>query len=128
MRRFALTALATIAAAAAWAGSVPAGAVVYDIEPDYRLCPSPACGGYWVDEVNLGSSACHDGSIARRCYVADIDLSNLRLSPRAEARVRREISQGNILFAGTLEQWPSPVISLDLGVLVVDKVWWDPTN
>jgi hypothetical protein len=67
-------ALAAVAAAAALAGSAPSqppvGTVIYTVQADPRLCPSPLCGGYWVALANMARTRCHDGVRRGRCYVA----------------------------------------------------------
>ena len=59
-------------------------ATYYRIRRDYRRCAAPDCGGYWLSLVNFGVTPCvlSDGSftIARECYVADLDLGEIGLS------------------------------------------------
>jgi hypothetical protein len=66
-----LVALAGVLVTTPAAGS-PArvGTFQYLVEPDPRACPSPRCGGYWVSFVNHAQTACHDGALRARCYVA----------------------------------------------------------
>jgi hypothetical protein len=45
----------------------------YAIDRDKRLCASPACGGYFVRELNADSTTCADGTAASACYVARVD-------------------------------------------------------
>ena len=40
------------------------------VEHDPRLCPSPACGGYWVALANGVRTRCGDGTREKRCYDA----------------------------------------------------------
>jgi hypothetical protein len=45
----------------------------YSIRPDIRRCAFPMCGGFWVSRVNRANLRCHDGRLAKECYVAEID-------------------------------------------------------
>jgi hypothetical protein len=65
---FAASVLACAAPAAGGAQRV--GTFQYLVEPDPRECVSPRCGGYWVALVNHARTACSDGVLRRRCYVA----------------------------------------------------------
>jgi hypothetical protein len=51
-------------------GRPTAGAAVYSVRGDPRLCPSPLCGGYWVALANGVRTRCADGTRNVRCYVA----------------------------------------------------------
>ena len=50
---------------------------------DMRRCASPLCGGFFVRAVNRASTRCADGTIAERCYVAELDLSVFGEEPPA---------------------------------------------
>jgi hypothetical protein len=71
-RLVALLLLGIAAAAAAPGASAPprVGSTFYLVQADPRLCPSPACGGYWVQLVNHPRTRCSDGVLRPRCYVA----------------------------------------------------------
>jgi hypothetical protein len=102
------------------AQAADAAAAFHTVVPDPRLCPSPLCGGYWVARVNRPLTACADGSMAPRCYVAALDLSHARLSPKQEAAVRA--AAGHLLVRGTIEPGaPSPFGNL--GVLQGWEAW-----
>ncbi len=45
----------------------------YLVEPDPRMCVSPACGGFFVSELNTDFTVCADGSVADVCYVAEMN-------------------------------------------------------
>jgi hypothetical protein len=62
-----LAALTVVASASA---RTSAPGVVYTIQGDPRMCPSPMCGGYWVAVANGARTRCADGHQAPRCYVA----------------------------------------------------------
>jgi hypothetical protein len=55
----------------------------YTVTADTRRCVSPLCGGFWFQRVNRSTTICHDGSVAQRCYVAQVDLSPAGLPPKA---------------------------------------------
>jgi Kazal-type serine protease inhibitor domain len=57
---------------------------------DVRRCAAPACGGFFVDPVNSDTLRCADGQRSEECYVADLDLSALGLSPAQEASLRSD--------------------------------------
>jgi hypothetical protein len=102
------------------AQAADAVAAFHTVAPDPRLCPSPLCGGYWVARVNRPLTACADGSLAPRCYVASLDLSHARLSPEQEAAVRA--AAGHLLVRGTIGPGtPGPFGSLR--VLQVSEAW-----
>lgn len=68
--------IAVLAVAVAVAGSAAATsrpALVYQLRPDQRMCPSPVCGGFWVRAVNLPTTVCFDGTRQPWCYVAEVD-------------------------------------------------------
>jgi hypothetical protein len=47
--------------------------------PDERLCPSPACGGYWLVDFS-SHNACHDQQSST--YVTGIYAGNQEVSPK----------------------------------------------
>ena len=50
----------------------------YSVRRDWRRCMVPMCGGWWVKSVNEETTRCVDGVDAEECYVAEIDLGDLR--------------------------------------------------
>jgi hypothetical protein len=62
--------LAALGSALPAAGAPGVGTFQYRVEPDARKCVSPLCGGYWVTLVNHSRTACSDGVLRKRCYVA----------------------------------------------------------
>jgi hypothetical protein len=56
----------------------------YVARRDLRRCMAPMCGGYFVSRVNRSTTRCADGSYAASCYVAELDLGQLGLSPSEE--------------------------------------------
>jgi hypothetical protein len=61
-----------VAGSAAWSArsQPPIGSALYTVRVDPRLCPSPLCGGYWVEIANGVRTRCADGLRHPRCYVA----------------------------------------------------------
>lgn len=80
----------------------------YLVQPDLRLCPSPLCGGAWVQRANHSITWCADGGRANRCYVASV-------SGGVEI-VRDTLVRGRLVPAG-LAGHPR------LGRLSASKVW-----
>ncbi len=92
------------------------------IRPDARLCPSPACGGYWVKRVNLASTRCHDGVYRAECYVAAIDWSASGLSSSQAAAFQSEAAAGRGLIRGTIVARSYSGFG-SLGVLAATEGW-----
>lgn len=116
--------------AAAAAGAAPAhgnlvatpGGPYVITRADPRLCPSPMCGGIWVQAVNTGSTTCGDGARKEACYAASADLSRLRVNEKGRVLLQQAITQGRAvargrLVRGLVEGFP------DLDTLVVSEVW-----
>ena len=61
---------------------VPPESGLYYVWPDLRMCPSPICGGAWVQRINHTMTLCADGTSREACYVAEISF---RSRERAEA-------------------------------------------
>lgn len=102
--------------AASPAASAPAGSSssYYLVQPDPRLCPSPACGGYWVELVNHARTRCSDGELRSRCYVA-----------RAVDSQRRPLETSipaGALTRATVEPWRFEGLG-ELGQLVVARAY-----
>jgi hypothetical protein len=89
---------------------------------DPRACPSPQCGGAWVRLVNKKTTTCGDGVIARECYVAYPDFSELRLGTLKPAKLTALISEGRALARGSVVRGRTEGFA-DLDVLVVTEVW-----
>lgn len=65
---------------------------------DFRKCSFPMCGGYYVAKVNGALTRCADGSVADKCYVAQIDLGKLDLPAQQEADVLAAAQAGNVVL------------------------------
>lgn len=98
---------------------LPAGRVIYVVQPDPRLCPSPLCGGYWVSRANRPQTRCHDGLYRSRCYVTEAVAW-----PRGDPIARGIPANGLVrAFLGATD-----IDGLGrLGVLIVMESW-DPAT
>ena len=84
----------------------------YSVEPDFRRCPSPLCGGYFITAVNRRATRCLDGSRSPSCYVADIDWEAIGLDG----------SEGAGLVLGTQEPGGFPGFP-ELATFTPDAAW-----
>src|SRR5262245_19262930 len=105
--RFACSALALVLLAGgmlactwARAAAVQTGETVYRLRPDPRMCPSPACGGFWAARVNSSATTCVAGESRAACYVAAVGLQ--RFAADRQARVRLALPQGRALITGAI--------------------------
>jgi hypothetical protein len=89
---------------------------------DLRMCPSPACGGWFVRRVNVATAACPDGSMRRECYVARVDFGPLKLDQRTAADLLAELGRGRAIVRGRLVA-AHVKSSLDLGLLRATEGW-----
>lgn len=122
-----LVAAAAIAAAVAGVATAhsPNGtATYYRVRPDPRLCPSPICGGWWVQRVNRDDTVCGDGIAASQCYAASIDLTELKLTEERRLTLERAFSTGTTLVRGRLVRRPAKQPPLkELDTFVATEVW-----
>lgn len=88
---------------------------------DPRLCPSPLCGGYFVNEVNKPKTRCADGTWQPECHAGELDASALDWSDEELARFTEQFGQQHALVRGKLRQMARGSIKAD--VLVVDEGW-----
>jgi hypothetical protein len=79
----------------------------YAVARDTRLCAFPACGGYFVRELNRDSSTCVDGTTASACYVAVIDAAGF-----AETTVHSAALVRGVLQLGEIPNLATPVAEL----------------
>jgi hypothetical protein len=59
----------------------------YSITADTRKCPSPMCGGFFVQRLNRSTTSCADGSTADRCYTPVLDWHEAKLSDALQAEL-----------------------------------------
>lgn len=91
----------------------------FTVTPDPRLCPSPVCGGFWVQAVNQPSTTCADGSQQASCYVASADFGALGSAPG--------FGSGEVVVRGRIDSEEYPSFG-DLGRLVVGSAWTGVTT
>jgi len=129
--------LCVVAIAPVPSGAQGAGPQSFELEPahafpqrtyyrvsrvDMRLCPSPECGGVFVERLNRRWAKCADGSRKKECQAAVVDLSALGLGPEQEAQLELDFFARRVLLRGRLE-------SVDLGIgaavptLVATDAW-----
>jgi len=117
-----LLAVVSLVGASSAAGDPPSKVSSYYLgRADPRLCPSPMCGGVWIRLVNRPATPCAPAP-RRECYVADLDLSRLRVSEGARGRLAGLVTGGRALARGTVvtgrvEGFP------ELATLAVSEVW-----
>jgi hypothetical protein len=87
--------------------------------PDLRRCASPRCGGYFVRAVNRASTRCSDGTVAERCYVAELDLDVFGDDPPALGR--------ETVLRGRIESHVYPAFG-DLGRFVATEAFSSATS
>lgn len=92
---------------AARAKPAPAGPGYFIARRDLRRCVAPICGGFFVSLVNKATTPCVDGSAQAECYVAELDLSGLGLSPDDEAALQGAIgintSEASVVLVGQIQ-------------------------
>jgi hypothetical protein len=112
-----------LAAAPSGAGGPAAGGDAYNLaHADPRLCPSPMCGGIWVERLNSSATTCGDGARQKECYAASADLSRLRVDEKGRVQLQGLITEGRAvargkLVRGLVEGFP------ELDTLVVSEIW-----
>jgi hypothetical protein len=118
-----VTAAVLLAGASSGASAPTAGSGSYHLaKPDPRLCPSPMCGGIWLELLNRGATVCGDGAKQEECYAASADLSRLRADEKGRVQLQSLITEGRAVARGTLvrglvEGFP------ELDTFVVSEVW-----
>ena len=118
-----VTAAVLLAGAPSGASEPTAGLRSYYLaRADPRLCPSPMCGGIWVELLNTSATTCSDGARQEACYAASADLSRLRVDEKGRVQLQSLITEGRAVARGTLvrglvEGFP------ELDTFVVSEVW-----
>lgn len=90
--------------------------------PDPRLCPSPICGGVYVERVNRRFARCADGRRDFECHAAIVDFSALGLSPAEEVAARSDFFGRRMLVRGELESVDLG-FGIDVPTLLVQDAW-----
>ncbi len=84
-----------------------------------RRCPTPLCGGKFLQRVNRSTTACHTGRSATECYVPALDYSGLGLS---EAQVDL-LGDRPLLVRGRFAPKVFPGTLGNLGTFIVTEAW-----
>lgn len=93
---------------------------------DMRKCMAPLCGGYFVKRVNEAKTTCADGTRQVECYVSEIQLGSLGLSPQEQAFAEGKITSGQgLVRARTYRRtWRG----IKIGVLKSSEAWVGATD
>jgi hypothetical protein len=101
----------------------------YAISSDVRRCASPACGGWFLQELNQSTTTCHDGRAAARCYTPVLDWSGTSVPEPRHAELtdaaRTGATSGHVYaivrgkFASTNTTTPRP----ELGRFIISEAW-----
>lgn len=89
---------------------------------DVRKCAAPACGGFYVQRVNQGTTTCADGKADKECYVGTVDLAALKLDANSQNTFLAAFAEGHALVRGTIGREADPNFA-DVGVLQVSEGW-----
>jgi hypothetical protein len=103
-------------------------ATYYTARIDVRRCAYPMCGGIFVSAVNQEWTTCADGTVAKECYVAELDLAPVLGERSSEAGFVRDAIGPNrettrIVLLGDLDAG-----STGHGKLLVRMAWLAPEN
>lgn len=90
--------------------------------PDYRKCAYPFCGGWFVKAVNRRGTVCANGKVGAECHAADLDVSEIQLSPDEEAKFESAFGESHALVRGYLRQVPDAFGNL-VNTLVATEAW-----
>jgi hypothetical protein len=132
IKKLAAVFLLTLFSAGVWAQAADVAGYYYTIEPDYRKCPSPYCGGWWLTRVNQYSLAADadvlDGSIApivpNPIYVVEIDYKALGLTDREIYEFENHIYTGKAFIRGVLKPYSFPPFDrYRLQILAATGTW-----
>lgn len=73
------------------------------VRQDFRRCAFPMCGGVYIARVNAASTKCADGTYQQDCYVADLDLSGLGLTPAHASSISSKADAGLVVLRGSIK-------------------------
>ncbi|HET7501311.1 MAG TPA: DUF6748 domain-containing protein [Kofleriaceae bacterium] len=93
------------------AGAINGAYTYFSVTADARRCPSPMCGGWFIQRLNRQTTRCHDGRVADTCYTPVFDWSEANLP---------EDLQSALLAAA----WSAT----DGGVYAIVRGRFEPTN
>jgi hypothetical protein len=120
---------ASIAAARDAPARQPAPVVGYfSLQPDLRLCPSPACGGVFASLLNRRLTPCPDGVQREACHASQVDWSRLHLDAATQEKLETAVLAGRGLVRGELHRGRRVGGLGPLGKLVVTEGWIAATD
>lgn len=62
------------------------GAYTYfEIWRDMKKCAAPACGGYYLHQLNRSTTTCHNGKNQASCYTPTLDFAEANLSDELQS-------------------------------------------
>ncbi len=70
-----------------------------------RICPKPVCQSYFFRRADMKMLTCTDGTLAARCYAADIRWGLLRLDAQTLATTKELALEGEFLLAVVREPY-----------------------
>jgi len=101
----------------------------YAITSDVRRCAFPACGGWFLKQLNQPTTTCHDGRTADRCYTPVLDWTDVNVPEPQRAELldaaRTGTTTGHVTaivrgaFASTNAETPRP----ELGRFIIGEAW-----
>ncbi len=104
--------------------TISKGTKVMSLRRDYRKCPSPFCGGYWVKTIQHSYMRCADGRWAKECYVSGVDWGALNLLrpqiQKLEKNITRVLVRGHLILRNFGHR--------RVGVLIAKQAWQAATN
>lgn len=103
-----------------WANAAAGTYGYFSLAPDARLCPSPACGGWWLEALNQSTTTCFDGSQQVACYVASVDFGVLETPPTFGSGI------GSLIVRGRIEAYEGPVLG-EFAQLLAESAWTGAT-
>lgn len=131
VRKLLTAVLLTVFSAVGWAQTANNAGLYYTIQPDYRLCPAPYCGGWWLTQVNrysVSPDAALDGTagpvVSDPIHVSSIDYRALGLTQEQIFEFENRIREGKGFIRGVLKPYPYPVFyGSQLQVLAATGTW-----
>ncbi|TVZ37351.1 hypothetical protein P886_1692 [Alteromonadaceae bacterium 2753L.S.0a.02] len=103
--------------------------LTYTVEPDYRDCIYPLCGGYWLTPVNRvfvevpTISDADYAPVPQPVYVVEINYDGLGLSDEQIQKFEHYIALGRALIKGALVDFDWSNNAYDLQALKATATW-----
>jgi hypothetical protein len=99
----------------------------FEVQPDFRKCLFPLCGGVFVKRVNQVSTRCADGKKADRCYVPTVSWKGLGLGAAEIDAAQGALYAGKLLVKGRIVSWNYESFG-NLGQFVASEAWVAETD